>query len=93
MFKRILPQDNWQPKPGESYMTTSHGMSGYFAVQIWVNPNMGGFEEPYNTGFGRYATEYEAYQEAEAMAIAEDIPLIFKEYTYEETLPYIRPSL
>lgn len=30
------------------------GMSGYFAVLYWWNPEDGGFPEPFETGFGRY---------------------------------------
>lgn len=51
----------------------TQGMSGYFAVHYWWNPE--GFPEPYNSGFGRYATELEAAQEAQQWALDEDIRL------------------
>lgn len=50
------------------------GMSGYFAVMYWWNPE--GFPEPYNTGFGRYKTEAEAVIEAQQWAADENIPFI-----------------
>lgn len=52
-------------------ITTTSGMSGYFAVMYWWNPE--GFPEPYQTGFGRYATRAEAEEEAKAWAEAEGI--------------------
>lgn len=49
------------------YITTTSGMSGYFAVIIWWNPDPG-FWEPYQTGIGRYATREEAIVEAKQWA-------------------------
>ena len=56
-----------------SYVTVTHGGSGYFATLIWWNPDMGGFYEPYDTGVGRYATEAEAIPEALDWADAEGV--------------------
>lgn len=50
------------------------GMSGFFAVMLWWNPDMGGFPEPWNTGHGRYKTSAEAAVEARAWGEAEEIP-------------------
>lgn len=55
------------------FITTTHGMSGYFAVMMWLNPEMGGLLEPYETGIGRYATEDEARAEARDWAEAEGL--------------------
>lgn len=57
----------------EAYITTTFGMSGYFAVMYWWNPESGGFWEPYNTGFGRYKTKEKAVEEAKQWAEAEDL--------------------
>jgi hypothetical protein len=59
------------------YWTTTSGVSGFFAVMIWLNdqePGLGPFEEPYDTGYGRYATVEEAAQEATANAQAMELP-------------------
>ncbi len=48
------------------YITTTEGGIGWFAVHVWWNPE--GFWEPYETGFGRYATEDGAIVEAKVWA-------------------------
>lgn len=58
------------------YMTVTSGMSGHFAVMVWLNPDMGGFWEPWDTGIGRYRTEDEARVEAIQWADAEGIPYL-----------------
>lgn len=55
------------------YITTTHGMSGYFAVMIWLNPDLGGFEESYQTGTGRYKSSSAAVMEGTIWAADEDI--------------------
>jgi hypothetical protein len=55
------------------YITVTSGMSGYFAVMVWWNPEMGGFEEPWDTGIGRYHDSKQAIQEAKAWAKDQDI--------------------
>jgi hypothetical protein len=50
------------------YITVTEGMSGHFAVQVWWNPDLGGFWEPWDTGIGRYATQEEAITEAKDWA-------------------------
>lgn len=57
-----------------SYITTSRGMAGHFAVLLSYSPEFGGFYEPYETGSGRYKTQAEARQEAELWAAEENIP-------------------
>jgi hypothetical protein len=59
------------------FITTTHGMSGYFAVMMWWNDDLGGFWEPYETGVGRYNTKEEAEQEA--ISWAESIEMEYKE--------------
>lgn len=58
------------PKP---FITTTQGMSGWFAVMYWWNKENGGFWEPYETGFGRYSEEARAIEEAKIWAEAEEI--------------------
>lgn len=55
----------------QSFITTSHGMSGHFAVLISWNPE--GFHEPEQTGLGRYCTKEEAEIEAQEWAESEDL--------------------
>jgi hypothetical protein len=67
-------------KPGEHYITVTHGMSGFFAVEIWINPGSaktgGSFPEPWDTGFGRYPTKLEAEEEARDWAKIEELPYV-----------------
>lgn len=60
--------------PITAYATVTHGIRGFFAVIIIVNEE--GLHEPFNTGFGSYATAKEAVEEAKGMAEAEGIPFI-----------------
>ena len=55
------------------YITTTHGFSGYFAVKLWWNPEMGGFWEPWDTGTGRYESREEAEVEGLDWAAAEGL--------------------
>lgn len=64
-------------KEHASFVTTTKGMRGYFAVQVWWNPDLGGFWEPWQSGIGSYATQREA--EVDARAWAESEGLEFKE--------------
>lgn len=50
----------------KEFITTTEGMSGFFAVHMWLNEeeDFGPFWEPYDTGFGRYATREQAIVEA-----------------------------
>lgn len=52
------------------FVTTTKGMSGHFAVLMWLNEeeDFGPFWEPYDTGFGRYATREPAVAEAKYWA-------------------------
>lgn len=61
------------------FVTVTSGMSGHFAVIMWWNDKdfkPDGFWEPWDTGFGRYATEDEARVEAIALADMEGIPYL-----------------
>lgn len=55
------------------YISVTSGMSGYFAVMIWWNPEMGGFEEPWDTGILRTRRSDMVVQEAKQWAKEEDI--------------------
>jgi hypothetical protein len=52
----------------KDFITITEGMSGFFAVHMWLNEeeDFGPFWEPYDTGFGRYATREEAEVEAKS---------------------------
>lgn len=61
----------------KEYITVTEGMSGFFAVHMWLNEeeDFGSFWEPYETGMGRYGTREEAVAEAEDWAEAADMTL------------------
>jgi hypothetical protein len=55
----------------KNFITVTEGMSGFFAVHMWLNEqeDFGPFWEPYDTGMGRYATYAEALDEALGWAV------------------------
>lgn len=55
-----------------SFIYVTHGISGYFAVNMWWNPD--GFFEPGQTGLHRYDTQEFAIREAIHWATVEEIP-------------------
>jgi hypothetical protein len=57
----------------KSFITVTQGMSGYFAVLMWWNPELGGFWEPWQTGCGRYASREQAVAEAKSWARDEEL--------------------
>jgi len=67
------------PEGCDSFITVTSGVSGFFAVHMWLNTeekDLGPFWEPYDTGFGRYATREEAAREAKQWALSEDMPVL-----------------
>lgn len=66
------------------FVTITHGMRGYFAVHLSWNSDHGGFYEPWQSGFGSYATPQEAEPEARRWAETEEIE--FKAPDYEEMI-------
>lgn len=67
------------PEGCEAFISITSGMSGFFAVHVWLNTeekDLGPFWEPYDTGFGRYATKEKAIEEAMIWARGEDLPLV-----------------
>lgn len=58
------------------YIDVYQSIGGWKAVMIWWNPEMGGFPEPWQTGFGAYATREEPEAEAVSWAEAEDLPCV-----------------
>ena len=54
------------------YVTVTSGISGFFAVMIWLNPD-GDFEEPWETGIGRYKTSEKAKTEGKFWAESEEV--------------------
>lgn len=63
------------------YITVSSGLRGFYAVLV-VWEEQGGYEEPYMTGPGSYATEKEAVPEA--VAWARDEGIAFKLQGYDD---------
>ena len=73
-----------QVAPGEKWVTVTTGLSGHFAVVMWINNEdqqdvMGPFPEPFDTGLGRYAHRDEAKDEALLIAEDFDLPYYFGE--------------
>ena len=58
------------------FVTVTEGMSGFFAVHMWLNEeeDFGPFWEPYESGFGRYGTREEALVEAKQWALELELP-------------------
>lgn len=52
------------------WIEVSEGMGGFYAVMLWDGM---GYPEPWDTGFGRYATFKEAENEAKEWAECEEI--------------------
>jgi hypothetical protein len=54
----------------KNFITVTEGMSGFFAVHMWLNEeeDFGPFWEPYETGMGRYETREGAEIEAKRWA-------------------------
>lgn len=61
----------------KGYITTGRLGSGYAALQLFWDPEHGGFWDVWQTGYGRYATKAEA--EAEARSWAKSEKLEYKE--------------
>lgn len=65
--------DGQVKSPPRYWITTSQGMSGFFAVMMWDG---GGFDEPWQTGDGRYRDHEQAKREARDWAEAEDLEYV-----------------
>lgn len=64
------------PSRPPDYITVTRGISGFFAVQMTWNDKsiqLGGFWEPWTTGFGRYHERSAAVEEAKVWAEAEGL--------------------
>lgn len=61
------------------YITIYQAVSGWKAVMMWWNNenDWGSFWEPWQTGFGAYATPEEAASEARSWAAAEEVEFIW----------------
>lgn len=59
-----------QVKKPEYWIEVTKGMRGWFAVLVWDGM---GFPEPWESGFGSYATKEEAAVEAQQWAEAEGV--------------------
>lgn len=60
-----------------AYITTTYGISGFFAVMLWWNDEREygnpPFWEPWTSGLGRYPTREEAAAEGRDWAAAEGL--------------------
>lgn len=68
-----------QLKPGDHFITTTRGMRGYFAVEMWLNdedPELGPFPEPWQSDSVSFATEDGAKARAYQLANDECLPLM-----------------
>lgn len=57
----------------KSYITVYESIGGWKAVQVWWNPEMGGFWEPWLPGVGTYETRTEAVVEGKMWAESEEL--------------------
>jgi hypothetical protein len=58
------------------FITVYESIGGWKAVQMWWNPKIDGFWEPWTTGVGAYDSREDAEAEAKAWAEADDIRLV-----------------
>ena len=79
--KRKQRRNSVTDKP-KNFITTYQSIGGWKAVMYWWNPDMGGFWEPWETGFGRYKAEEKAIEEAQSWAEAEGL----------EYVPRVKPA-
>jgi hypothetical protein len=70
------------PTPAEhkSFITVYKPIAGWKAVQYWWNPDLGGFWEPWQTGFCAFNTEQSAIDDALFWAEMEDLPFYYASY-------------
>jgi hypothetical protein len=70
------------PTPAEhkSFITVYNPIVGWKAVQYWWNPDLGGFWEPWQTGFCAFNTEQSAIDDALFWAEMEDLPFYYASY-------------
>jgi hypothetical protein len=61
------------PEVHKPYITVYESMGGWKAVEMWWNPEMGGFWEPWQTGICAYPTKEQAQVDAEDWAEAEEL--------------------
>ena len=63
-------------KDHKSFITVYKPIAGWKAVQYWWNedPELGGFWEPWQTGFCAFATKEEAIEDAKFWAECEELP-------------------
>ena len=56
------------------YITTTHGMSGYFAILVsWYEDEEGGMWDITQSGIGRYGKFEDAVREGKEWAAAEEL--------------------
>lgn len=65
------------PRQHKRIVTVTHGMRGYFAVQMWFNTtdHSEGFWEPWESAPCSFSDEADAWTDAADWAFAEGLPL------------------
>lgn len=81
-------RSSFEPQPKQHWVEITKGMSGWFAVDMWLNPGGDGapdsFPEPYNTGICRYADPLQAAEEAVMWADDMDVPCALDKAIWEK---------
>lgn len=76
-FKQVTKDDSL--KAGDHFVTSTKGMRGYFAVEMWMNDeeaDLGTFPEPWQSDPLSFDTEREADARAIELARELDLPYI-----------------
>jgi len=79
--KELITDANLLAK--KAFITVYKPMAGYKAVHYWWNEELGGFHEPWNTGYFGYPDVTGAIEEAITWAGAEELPLYLSPEEYE----------
>lgn len=69
----------YELKPGDHWFSVYCPIAGWKWVEYWINPDMGGFVEPWITSPFAFASKEQAIREGKAMAEFEGLPFIYKE--------------
>lgn len=67
---------NVELQPGDHWITTYECIAGYKAIEYWINPDMGGFVEPWQTAAFAHNFREQAIKDAKVWAECEGLPYI-----------------
>lgn len=68
---------NMELNPGDHFMSVYEPIAGWKYVEYWINPDMGGFVEPWQTSPFAYEFEEEAIKAGQEVAELEGLPFIY----------------